>query len=143
MRRQKGLRAGYKDGGAAKKTDFSFGENLNLAPYGLRHWTPRHASSPFSPKGQGFYGPMVNSQGRAQTEYSIGMETPQGLVEVPTIYSGVPLDEIKRIRNDEVTPQIARNARRAARQRLQEGKPPFADTDDERIRQVLFYKARQ
>ena len=86
---------------------------------------------------------MIDSQGRIQTEYSIGIQTPQGLLEIPSIYPEISLEEVKKIRSGKIDQQIAENARRAAQQRMQEGVPVFADTDIERIIQMLFYRPEQ
>jgi hypothetical protein len=83
-------------------------------------------------KGQGYLGPLTNSQGQTMTEYSIGVNIDGRDMEIPTIVPTLDENEIQYLLNmrDDMPlpPSIQRKAIDHAIERQRQGLSPFADT---------------
>ena len=95
-------------------------------PYGLREDK--------TPKGYGFMGPIItNPQGKQMTEYAFGTTDVNGQeMEIPSLVPTLSPEEIDHITSGKgLTPQIEQKAVEYARQRVSEGKSPFAEVGEQ------------
>ena len=79
-------------------------------------------------KGMGFLGALKNKNGEVMTEYSVGVNINGKEMDVPSLVPTLSADEVDRILNTgELTDSIVGKAVDHARQRIKDGKSPFAD----------------
>jgi len=98
-----------------------------LAPSGVRH-------SGEGVKGKGYFGKLPMSDGRTMTEYSIGESIDKKIVEMPSVVPGLTKKELKHLTDGgKVTPTIRNKAIKHAKQRIKEGKSPFAGATELRM----------
>lgn len=83
-------------------------------------------------KGQGYLGPLTNSQGQLMTEYSIGVNINGQDMEIPTFVPTLSEREIHYLLNMQegmpIPPMIEQKAIDHAIERQRQGLSPFADT---------------
>lgn len=89
-----------------------------------------------TPKGSGFFGPLKRPDGRVSTEISVGVNIDGKEVEIPTLVPTLTEHEKKwLLTNDLSDPHripdsIIAKAEAHARERLKQGKSPFADESE-------------
>ena len=139
---------GFEEGGAVGQdvANLRPSENrMGLAPYGVRH-------SGEGLKGKGYFGEIQSPSGQSVTEYSLYDED---IGEYPSIVPTLTAEELQdtiRRSSQEQQPsvEVIMKARMYAKDRLSEGKSPFAgptelrfpvpsNTDDDMIRRIEAY----
>ena len=139
---------GFEEGGAVGQdvANLRPSENrMGLAPYGVRH-------SGEGLKGKGYFGEIQSPSGQSVTEYSLYDED---IGEYPSIVPTLTAEELQdtiRRSSQEQQPsvEVIMKARMYAKDRLSEGKSPFAgptelrfpvpsNTDDDMIRRIDAY----
>jgi hypothetical protein len=84
-----------------------------------------------TPKGRGFLGEIKTQDGRVMTENSIGVDFGRGEMEIPTIVPTLTQDEIQYLSSGgEPTDAIVDKAVAHAKQRVDKGLSPFAQSDE-------------
>lgn len=84
-----------------------------------------------TPKGNGFLGALKNSNGDVSTELSIGVNIDGKEVEIPSLVPTLTPDEVQwMLDNKPPTQTIVQKASEYARQRILQGKSPFADNSE-------------
>jgi len=140
--------ASFEEGGAVGQdvANLRPSENrMGLAPYGVRH-------SGEGLKGKGYFGEIQSPSGQSVTEYSLYDED---IGEYPSIVPTLTAEELQdtiRRSSQEQQPsvEVIMKARMYAKDRLSEGKSPFAgptelrfpvpsNTDDDMIRRIDAY----
>ncbi|WP_027178764.1 hypothetical protein [Maridesulfovibrio bastinii] len=83
-------------------------------------------------KGLGYFGPLKTPDGKVATELSIGVDFDGREVEIPSIVPTLTRDEINHlISGGDVTDEIAKKAIDYAKQRMKQGKSPFAEDGEQ------------
>ena len=90
-----------------------------------------------TPKGTGFFGELAVQGGGVATEYSIGVEFDGKETEIPTLVPTLTKDELNLMvkdiipNNKDVPKAIVKKAIDHAKQRMKQGKSPFAGPGEE------------
>lgn len=85
-------------------------------------------------KGTGFFGVLKTTDGtnRDMTEFSIGVDFGQGETEIPSLVPTLTKEELDFLRaGNDPSRAIVDKAINHAKQRIQAGKSPFADAQDD------------
>jgi hypothetical protein len=85
-----------------------------------------------TPKGNGFFGPIADTNGTVMTELGIGIEINGKETQIPSVVPTLTADELNYLREgNDPTPEIVKKAVAFARERKKEGKPFFATPGEE------------
>lgn len=80
-----------------------------------------------TPKGMGYFGELKRPDGKVSTELSVGVNLDGQEHEIPLLVPTLSREEIDHLLKDgEPTPEIMNKAVEFARQRMQQGRSPFA-----------------
>ena len=88
---------------------------------------------------RGFLGPVQSEDGRAMTEYSIGVQINGKETQIPSMVPGLTEDEIKSLTQGNMPESVAVKAKAHAVKRLAEGRSPFYQDGEEKAdKEKLF-----
>ena len=83
-------------------------------------------------KGRGYLGPIMDSQGRPMTEYSIGVGFDSGEMDIPTLVPTLTPEEIQYLQNIQpgtpIPQSIQQKAIEHAKMRMRQGLSVFNDS---------------
>ena len=83
-------------------------------------------------KGKGFFGELKRPDGDISTELSIGVDMDGKETEIPSLVPTLKKEEVDYMLNGgEPTKEIVRKAYEYARQRMSQGKSPFAQEGEQ------------
>ena len=100
-----------------------------LAPYGIRY--SEELIAPTTAKGKGYFGAVLDEQGRPMTELSSAYEKDGKLVSHPLLVPSLTKKEIDLLKmGGEPTPDIYQKAQDWAQKRIGAGQSPFATSQD-------------
>ena len=86
-----------------------------------------------TPKGNGFFGPLMRPDGAVSTEISIGVDFDGRETQIPSLVPTLtPAERDYLLAGNDPTPTIVQKAVDHARQRMAKGLSPFA-TDSEKL----------
>lgn len=88
-----------------------------------------------TPKQKGFLGELQRPDGNISTEVSIGVVLDDQAVSIPTLVPGLTDEERNQVLNDEMPESVVEKAVQHARMRMQQGKSPFWNPDDDEPKQ--------
>jgi len=112
---------------------------MGLAPYGLR-WEDIIGSQPFEAKGLGYFGEMPTSSGVPMTELSTSFDVNGKQVSAPLIVPTLSSEEMSLLAEGrEVPDAIYDKAIDFALRRISEGKNPFAEMNEIRVKGLLGF----
>lgn len=96
------------------------------------------------PKGLGFLGPLLRSDGGVMSEFSIGVDIDGKETEIPTLVPTLTEDQVKSVLSmkdgDKLPAGVAEKATAYAKKRIADGKDPFAGPGEQ---QSLYPKLKR
>jgi len=111
---------------------------LGFAPYGVR-WEDE-PSKPFQAKGLGYFGAIPTESGAPMTEYSTTFDVDGKSISAPMVVPTLTQEELGLLTSGEDVPEsIYQKAYEFAIQRLGQGKDPFAQPDEMRLKGLLGF----
>ena len=113
---------------------------LGLAPYGLRWEDDTTSNQPFNAKGLGYFGMIPTESGLPMTEFSTTFDIDGNMVAAPLVVPTLTSEEIGLLASGEDVPEsVYQKAYDFAVQRLGEGKNPFAQPEELRLKGLLGF----